>query len=181
MLLHVVAYILVRKSNNHSISTCFFTFVLIVSPTTPTPLKSNNFDLCTMLLHVVAYILVRKSNNHSILTCFFTLVLIVSPTTPTPLKSNNFDLCLAPSSKSCSPRDNELIIFVSGSRCSERHFQFTRGKDGLLRHACSGKLVCPENGGTHNGAKIVVSRTCKVADSKFIRTVGKSKEMHITS
>ena len=134
-----------------------------------------------MLLHVVAYILVRKSNNHSILTCFFTFVLTVSPTTPTPLKSNNFDLCLAPSSKSCSPRDNELIIFVSGSRCSERHFQFTRGKDGLLRHACSGKLVCPENGGTHNGAKIVVSRTCKVADSKFIRTAGKSKEKRITS
>ena len=134
-----------------------------------------------MLLHVVAYILVRKSNNHSILTCFFTFVLTVSPATPTPLKSNNFDLCLAPSSKSCSPRDNELIIFVSGSRCSERHFQFTRGKDGLLRHACSGKLVCPENGGTHNGAKIVVSRTCKVADSKFIRTAGKSKEMRVTS
>ncbi|XP_027057790.1 uncharacterized protein LOC113684595, partial [Pocillopora damicornis] len=104
----------------------------------------------------------------------------VSPTTPTPLKSNNFDLCLAPSSKSCSPRDNELIIFVSGSRCSERHFQFTRGKDGLLRHACSGKLVCPENGGTHNGAKIVVSRTCKVADSKFIRTAGRSLK-HVKS
>ena len=122
---------------------------------------------------------VRKSNNHSILTCFFTLVFTANPTAPTPLKSYNLDFCLTPSSKSCSPRDNDPIIFVTGSRCSERHFQFTRGKDGLLRHACSGKLVCPENGGTHNGAKIVVSRTCKVADSKLVRTVGKSKEMHI--
>ena len=122
---------------------------------------------------------VRKSNNHSILTCFFTFVFTANPTAPTPLKSYIFDFCLTPSSKSCSPRDNDPIIFVTGSRCSERHFQFTRGKDGLLRHACSGKLVCPENGGTHNGAKIVVSRTCKVADSKLVRTVGKSKEMHI--
>ncbi|RMX57319.1 hypothetical protein pdam_00021306 [Pocillopora damicornis] len=98
----------------------------------------------------------------------------VRPTAPSPIKSYNLDFCLTPSSKSCSPRDNDPIIFVTGSRCSERHFQFTRGKDGLLRHACSGKLVCPENGGTHNGAKIVVSRTCKVADSKFLRVVGRS-------
>ena len=128
----------------------------------------------------IAQTWVRKSNNHSILTCFFTLVFTANPTAPTPLKSYNLDFCLTPSSKSCSPRDNDPIIFVTGSRCSERHFQFTRGKDGLLRHACSGKLVCPENGGTHNGAKIVVSRTCKVADSKLVRSVGKSEEMHIT-
>ena len=124
---------------------------------------------------------VPKSNNHSVLTCFFMFVLTVRPTAPSPIKSYNLDFCLTPSSKSCSPRDNDPIIFVTGSRCSERHFQFTRGKDGLLRHACSGKLVCPENGGTHNGAKIVVSRTCKVADSKFLRVVGKSKEIYITS
>ena len=124
---------------------------------------------------------VPKSNNHSALTCFFMFVLTVRPTAPSPIKSYNLDFCLTPSSKSCSPRDNDPIIFVTGSRCSERHFQFTRGKDGLLRHACSGKLVCPENGGTHNGAKIVVSRTCKVADSKFLRVVGKSKEIYITS
>ncbi|XP_066014963.1 zinc metalloproteinase-disintegrin-like atrase-A [Pocillopora verrucosa] len=102
-----------------------------------------------------------------------------NPTAPTPLKSYIFDFCLTPSSKSCSPRDNDPIIFVTGSRCSERHFQFIF-KDGLLRHACSGKLVCPENGGTHNGAKIVVSRTCKVADSKLVRTVGRSLK-HVKS
>ncbi|XP_066014989.1 uncharacterized protein [Pocillopora verrucosa] len=97
----------------------------------------------------------------------------VGPTAPTPLKSYGLDLCLTPLSQSCSPNDNDRLIYKPG-QCTESHFQFTLDADGVLRHSCSGKMVCPENGGDGNGAKIVVSSTCKVEDSKFERTSGRS-------
>ncbi|PFX13518.1 Disintegrin and metalloproteinase domain-containing protein 9 [Stylophora pistillata] len=97
----------------------------------------------------------------------------VSPTAPTPLKSYGLDLCLTPTNQSCSPNDNDRLIYRPGE-CSESHFQFTLAADGVLRHSCSGKMVCPENGGTGNGAKIVVSSTCKTEDSKFERTSARS-------
>ena len=96
----------------------------------------------------------------------------VGPTAQTPLKSYGLDLCLTPSSQSCSPNDNDRLIYKPG-QCTESHFQFTLDADGVLRHSCSGKMVCPENGGDGNGAKIVVSSACKVEDSKFERTSGK--------
>jgi len=97
----------------------------------------------------------------------------VNPTAPTPLMSYGLDLCLTPSSKTCSPGDNERLIYVGGL-CRENHLQFTLGSDGVLRHDCSGNMVCPENGATHNGAKIVVSSTCTIENSKFERTSGRS-------
>ncbi|KAJ7351655.1 hypothetical protein OS493_036205 [Desmophyllum pertusum] len=98
----------------------------------------------------------------------------VSPSAPTPLKSYGLDLCLTPSNKTCSPGDNDPLVYISGSLCSESHLQFTLGLDGVLRHSCSGKMVCPENGATNNGAKIVVSGSCKAEDSMFERTPGRS-------
>jgi len=100
------------------------------------------------------------------------MISTVNPTAPTPLMSYGLDLCLTPSSKTCSPGDNELLIYVGGL-CRENHLQFTLGSDGVLRHDCSGNMVCPENGATHNGAKIVVSSTCTIENSKFERTSGK--------
>ncbi|KAJ7386460.1 metalloendopeptidase [Desmophyllum pertusum] len=97
----------------------------------------------------------------------------VNPSAPTPLKSYGLDLCLTPSTKTCSPGDNDPLVYTGGS-CSESHVQFTLGSDGVLRHSCSGKMVCPENGATNNGAKIVVSSSCKADDSKFERTSGRS-------
>ena len=102
----------------------------------------------------------------------FVSVLLVSPSAPTPLKSYGLDLCLTPSDKTCSPGDNNPLIYISGGLCSERHLQFTLGSDGVLRHHCSGKMVCPENGAINNGARIVVSGSCTVENSKFERTAG---------
>ncbi|XP_022804380.1 zinc metalloproteinase-disintegrin-like kaouthiagin-like [Stylophora pistillata] len=102
------------------------------------------------------------------------------PTEPTPLKSYGLNLCLTPRSKNCSPNDNDPIVYASGVLCSESHFQFTLGTDGVLRHTCSGKMVCTENGGTGNSVKIVVSSTCSLEDSKFERTSGRSLK-HVKS
>ena len=96
----------------------------------------------------------------------------VNPAAPTPLMSYGFDLCLAPSNKTCSPGDNDRLIYISGGSCRESYLQFTLGPDGVLTHDCSGKMVCPENGATHNGANIVVSSTCTIENSKFERTSG---------
>ncbi|RMX44841.1 hypothetical protein pdam_00009262 [Pocillopora damicornis] len=93
-----------------------------------------------------------------------------SPTEPTPLRSYYLNLCLTTRSKNCTPDDNDLLEYASGDLCLESHFQFTLGADGVLRHTCSGKMVCPENGGTRNGVRIVVSSTCTLEDSKFERT-----------
>ena len=110
-----------------------------------------------------------------ILFCFsdFLLFFLASPTEPTPLRSYYLNLCLTPRSKNCTPDDNDLLEHASGDLCLESHFQFTLGADGVLRHTCSGKMVCPENGGTRNGVRIVVSSTCTLEDSKFERTSGK--------
>ena len=97
-------------------------------------------------------------------------LLIVNPTAPTPLKSYKLNLCLVPATKSCSPNDDDQLEWASGDKCSESHFQFSLGADGVLRHSCSGKMVCPQ--GSRNGAKIVVSSSCTADDSKFERTSG---------
>jgi len=98
-----------------------------------------------------------------------------SPAAPTPLKSYGLDYCLTPSNKSCSPPDNDPLVYVPGDKCSESHLQFSLGSDGVLRHSCSGKMVCPES-----SAKIVVSGSCSADNSKFERTPGRSLK-HVKS
>ena len=97
----------------------------------------------------------------------------VNPTAPTPLMSYSLNLCLAPSSKTCSPTDNDPLVYVSGGSCKEKYVQFTLGSDGVLTHNCSGKMVCSANGATYSSAKIVVSSACTIENSKFERTSGK--------
>lgn len=104
----------------------------------------------------------------------YTLLLSVHPTAPTPLKSYKLDdLCLTPSSKTCSPNDSENIIYARGDNCDGKHFQFTLESNGVLRHSCSGKMVCPTGSG--NGASLVVSSSCLTNNSKFERTQGKTE------
>lgn len=50
--------------------------------------------------------------------------------------------------------------------------EFTLDANGILRHHCSGKKICPENGGTGSGTKIIMSSSCTDAQAKFVRTAG---------
>ena len=102
------------------------------------------------------------------------ILLIAHPTAPTPIKSYNLDLCLTSSNKTCWPSDNEHLIWARGDKCAESHFQFTLEANGVLRHKCSGRMVCPQGSG--NGAKIVVSSSCNANNSKFYRTTGKKRD-----
>ena len=109
----------------------------------------------------------------------FLFFVTVNPTAPTPLKSYN-DLCLKPEKSSCSPDDGSKIIFTNGGECSEDFMKFNLDENGILRHHCSGKMVCPEDGETHNGAKVVLSSSCKEEDAKFEKTAGETGQLTLT-
>ncbi|XP_073247149.1 uncharacterized protein [Porites lutea] len=95
-----------------------------------------------------------------------------SPTAPTPLKSYGLNYCVTPSNKTCSPVNNDHLIYVAGDKCEDSHLQFSLDSNGVLRHSCSRKMVCPENG--NNGAKILLSDSCTTDFSKFERTTEKT-------
>ena len=106
-------------------------------------------------------------NNYS-----FFIILTVNPTSPTPLKAYN-DYCIVPKNESCNPHENSRIVFKNGYECKEKHMEFRLDANGILWHHCSNKRVCPENGNTWSGVRLVISSTCKDEDSKFIRTASK--------
>ncbi|KXJ11173.1 Disintegrin and metalloproteinase domain-containing protein 15 [Exaiptasia diaphana] len=103
----------------------------------------------------------------------------VNPTMPTPLKAYN-DFCIVPKNETCKPSENSRIVFKSGYECKENYMEFKLDSNGILWHECSQHRVCPENGGTWNGVKLVISSSCKDEDSKFVRT-SKHSLKHVKS
>ena len=104
------------------------------------------------------------------LICLFTTV---NPTSPTPIRAYN-DYCLQPKAAGCSPPDDTTVLWQrqQGTACEKDYKQFRLNADGVLYHHCSGKRVCPKNGATGNGVKIVISSKCSEDNSKFVRTKG---------
>ena len=56
----------------------------------------------------------------------------------------------------------------------ERYMEFRLDANGTLWHHCSQRRVCPENGKTGDGVRLVISSDCKDEDSKFVRTTGET-------
>ncbi|KAK3716434.1 hypothetical protein QZH41_016845, partial [Actinostola sp. cb2023] len=102
-----------------------------------------------------------------------------NPTDATPLKPYN-DYCIVPKNETCTPRDKSRIVFKSGSECNQKYMEFRLDANGILWHHCSKRRVCPENGNTGNGARLVISSACKDEDSKFVRTA-KNSLKHVKS
>lgn len=94
---------------------------------------------------------------------------LVSVTSSTPIKAYN-DFCLIPASYTCNQVDGSKPFFKKGYECKETSIEFILDANGILRHHCSGKKVCPE--GTFDGAKIVLSSTCTDQQATFVRTPG---------
>ncbi|XP_031572100.1 uncharacterized protein LOC116306186 isoform X2 [Actinia tenebrosa] len=92
---------------------------------------------------------------------------------PTPLKPYN-NYCIVPQDQKCIPEENTKVIFKYGYECKEEYMKFRLDTNGILWHHCSGRRVCPENGNTQNGARLVISSSCKDEDSKFVRTPKRS-------
>lgn len=112
-----------------------------------------------------------RQKVHAILTPFFFSFNKVSPTAPSPVASYD-GYCVQPEDGSCSPQDGTAIKFGEKGSCSNNFMEFSLDANGVLRHHCSGKMVCPENG--NSGAAIKVNSGCTEEDSKFERTAGES-------
>ena len=53
--------------------------------------------------------------------------------------------CVEPESGDCSPAEGTPLVFkMADSTCSSAHMAFTFDFEGILRHKCSGMMVCPE-------------------------------------
>ena len=101
----------------------------------------------------------------------------MSPTSPSPISSYRGH-CVRPQEGSCSPKDGSYVIFSKQGECTEDFMEFSLDEEGVLRHQCSGKMVCPEGGSTSRGAKLTVSNACDKEASKFERTAGESRKVN---
>ena len=95
----------------------------------------------------------------------------MSPASPSPIKSYDGH-CVKPQEGSCSPKDGSRVIFTEKGECAEDFMEFSLDEEGVLRHHCSGKMVCPERDSIRNGARLHVSTACNKEDSKYERTAG---------
>ena len=93
----------------------------------------------------------------------------MSPTAPSGVKSYD-GYCVQPADGSCEPGDGTKIKFGEKGPCSDSFMEFSLDANGVLRHHCSGKMVCPDN--DNNGAVLGVSSGCTEENSKFTRTEG---------
>ena len=53
--------------------------------------------------------------------------------------------------------------------------QFTLSADGILKHHCSGKMICPRKPAKGKWCELMISNRCHPQDAKFERTAGRTK------
>ncbi|XP_048582654.1 uncharacterized protein LOC116601185 isoform X2 [Nematostella vectensis] len=92
-----------------------------------------------------------------------------------PIRTQN-GYCVQPSLPRCSMPDGTALLYRKGAKdCSEDYQAFLYDQDHVLRHKCSGKLVCPRGSpGNMWGAPLVLTSQCSTDDAKFLRTKRKS-------
>ena len=75
---------------------------------------------------------------------------------------------LSPSHLSCNYSGDSRISYrrVMPGLHEKREFQFMLGIDGILRHPCSGRMVCPDAYMEY----LIVSKHCNAENAKFERT-----------
>ena len=93
----------------------------------------------------------------------------VSLRTPTPIQGFG-NLCVKPQG-SCPSADGTELFYRQG-QCREESAKFILSSDGVLRHHCSQKMICPKGGQAGYGVPLVISGRCGKGQSKFERTSG---------
>ena len=97
----------------------------------------------------------------------------VSSRTPTSIQGFG-GLCVKPQGiSSCSPPDGTELLYRAPGQCQGTFDKFSLSPDGVLRHHCSGKKVCPKGGQAWYGVPLVIGGNCDIKQSKFERTSGK--------
>ena len=91
---------------------------------------------------------------------------------PTPIITEDLNkregFALSPAVLSCSYVSDTRLLFrrMMITKTEERHLDFVLEPSGLLRHNCTGKLVCPDA----FGEVLIVSASCDPQNAKFERT-----------
>ena len=107
------------------------------------------------------------------MTIIMLLFISALGTVPTSIVTEDLNeqeaFVLSPSHLSCNYSGDSRIAYrrVMPGLHEKREFQFMLGVDGILRHPCSGRMVCPDAYMEY----LIVSKQCNAENSKFERTV----------
>lgn len=93
-------------------------------------------------------------------------------TATTILGSGN--LCVKPQGlSSCPSADRTELFYRKPGQCQGGSTKFVLSSDGVLRHHCSRKKICPKGGQGGYGVPLVISGNCDKEQSKFERTTSR--------
>ena len=93
-------------------------------------------------------------------------------TATTILGSGN--LCVKPQGlSSCPSADGTELFYRKPGQCQGASTKFVLSSDGVLRHHCSRKKICPKGGQGGYGVPLVISGNCDKEQSKFERTTSR--------
>ncbi|XP_020611781.1 disintegrin and metalloproteinase domain-containing protein 8-like isoform X2 [Orbicella faveolata] len=91
------------------------------------------------------------------------------------------NLCVKPQGlSSCPSADGTELFYRKPGQCQGASTKFLLSPDGVLRHHCSRKKICPKGGQGGYGVPLVISGNCDKEQSKFERTTRKSLR-HVAS
>ena len=80
-------------------------------------------------------------------------------------------LCVKPQGlSSCPSADGTELLYRKQGQCQGASTKFILSPDGVLRHHCSRKKICPKGGKGGYGVALVISGNCDKEQSKFERT-----------
>ena len=84
------------------------------------------------------------------------------------------NLCVKPQGlSSCPSADGTELFYRKQGQCQGASTKFILSPDGVLRHHCSRKKICPKGGQGGYGVPLVISGNCNTEQSKFERTTSR--------
>lgn len=121
------------------------------------------------------YCLQTMMGSYALLTekitpCIVVDTISVSRRTATTIQGFG-NLCVKPQGlSSCPSADGTELFYRKPGQCQGASTKFLLSPDGVLRHHCSRKKICPKGGQGGYGVPLVISGNCDKEQSKFERT-----------
>ena len=105
------------------------------------------------------------------ISCVVVFTISVSRRTATTIQGFG-NLCVKPQglSGSCPSADGTELFYRKPGQCQGASTKFVLSSDGVLRHHCSQKKICPKGGQGGYGVPLIISGKCDKEQSKFERT-----------
>ena len=104
------------------------------------------------------------------ISCVVVYTISVSRRTATTIQGFG-NLCVKPQGlSSCPSADGTELFYRKPGQCQGTSIKFVLSPDGVLRHHCSQKKICPKGGHGGYGVPLIISGKCDKEQSKFERT-----------